>query len=234
MKFQSVVSVGLLLAALSIHTSPLLADGPVYVPPNVDGVPDRLVGGASRSNVGVAPTLAVLAPQEPGWTSQPQPVLYWYISQDINTPITLSITDMAGVMEGKAPVLDIQLDAAQAGIQKLDLQTLQVKLESGVEYEWSIAFSWPPEENVNSDTERSIVLTRATLMRKDPAETLARQVNQAKPEKLPSIYAQSGFWYDSLAALEDLITQQPEKTVYQNWRAALLQQEALDTLVATP
>src|SRR3712207_1026765 len=58
---------------------------PVYKPP-VRGAPEGRVGGGTRGGDQTF-MLSVLAPRHTGWTVQEQPVLYWYLTKAISTPI---------------------------------------------------------------------------------------------------------------------------------------------------
>ena len=232
MNLKYFIQAGILLSALCIGMLPIADDGPVYAPKDVDGVTDRLEGTGSRTLFGEPPKLTVIAPSRAGWTSNAQPVLYWYVSQDIESPVDVSITEMPD-SSGKV-LLEIKLEGVEAGFNRLDLRTKGVNLKLDVKYDWNITFTWPPQAMQEAAGFEPIpVMSRATLIRKEASPELRQQVVEAKPESLPGLYAQAGFWYDSLATLGTLIEQNPDSRLYPNWRASLLKQESLDT-ITTP
>lgn len=205
-----------LLPVLACGFPALAADRPIYVPPDIDGKPDRLVGGASRS-VAAAPRLSVLSPTTMGMTSDPQPVLYWSVPRDIETPVTIVILGFLDRANDRPPLLELELPQVRAGTHRLALEDHQVALQPRTKYDWTIRFDWIPPEDGNShgdDQPHPVqphpVMSRATLFYQPAEPDLATQVSQVDPEALPAIYAQAGYWYDSLAALQALLEQHPE------------------------
>src|SRR5690606_15513843 len=117
-------------------TEPSTPQGPaaatVYQPPAAYPAPRR-VGGALRSGPAALPAIAVLAPDHLGLTSSEQPRLYWFIAEPTRARVEFALV-RPGV---DPPLAETILDASSAGIHALDLAALGVRLEPGVEYEWS-------------------------------------------------------------------------------------------------
>jgi hypothetical protein len=239
MKTRHLLRMALLLPIIAF-TAPILAEDqaqeePIYVPPDIDGQPDRLVGGASRSDT-LTPRLTVLSPPTLGLTSHTQPVLYWFLSQDIATPIRLVIVNVADRLDldRQPPLLELQLERVRAGIHRLALAEHGIALQAGTRYDWSIEFAWPPPagSEAQSDVQPVQVMSRSTLLYQPARTELAAQVSSAAADARPAIYARAGYWYDSLATLQDLIEQMPREPRYLNWRRSLFQQAALERFVS--
>lgn len=229
MNSSRLLQLATLLPVLAGAFPALAADRPIYVPPDIDGKPDRLVGGASRSSAAM-PQLSVLSPPTMGITSRPQPVLYWSVPQDIDTPVRIVIVGFLDRANNRPPLLDIELPNVRAGTHQIALKEHQVALQARTKYDWTIRFNWtPPGDSTSSGAAQPHpVMSRATLFYQPATPDLAAQAKTAEPDELPAIYAQAGYWYDSLAALEALLEQHPDDPRYLEWRSALLEQVALE------
>src|SRR5690348_12331481 len=64
---------------------------PVYKPP-VRGAPGGRVGGGSRGDSQTF-QLSVLAPSHTGQTIHEQPVLFWYVSKALTSPIEFTLVE---------------------------------------------------------------------------------------------------------------------------------------------
>jgi hypothetical protein len=119
-------------------------------------------------------------------------------------------------------LLEVKFDQRDAdGIQRLDLAQHGVSLTPGVEYKWSVAMV-ADEENRSSDVVASGGIKRVT-----PTESLKQRLVNAPESDWPFIYADEGFWYDSLEALCNLIDKQPtEKSLFEQ-RAVFFMQVGL-------
>jgi len=117
---------------------------PVEYRPPSRGAPRVRVGGSTRS-AARGLSLVVVAPDHTGLASSSQPELFWYISQPVQAPLEFAIypVDAADPLAEKAiaPV-------SEAGIQRIRLSEMGVKLESGEEYQWVISFAHKPGSRV--------------------------------------------------------------------------------------
>ena len=182
------------------------------------GAPKSRVDGGSRGSGVSLTSLEVLVPDSTALTIQEQPSLFWYQSQTNDVPFELTIL----VSNAIQPLLQIQLpDARKSGIQRLNLADHNVKLASGVEYEWVLALVVDPESRSKD------VIASGWIARVDPSPSLRSQMDNATRENLPSIYAGEGIWLDTMTAISDLIKEQPKDKSLQEWRAALLAQVGL-------
>src|SRR5205814_3159099 len=68
-----------------------------YKPPS-RGAPGGREGAGSRGSGGSLPTAVVLTPKDhTGLTIQEKPVLYWYLSQEAQHPVEITLTDRQSV-----------------------------------------------------------------------------------------------------------------------------------------
>jgi hypothetical protein len=196
---------------------PPTAAVPVYKPP-VRGAPGGRVGGGTRGR-GADQTfmLSVLAPGHTGLTVQEQPVLYWYLSKQISSPMEFTLTD-----DGIKPLVEKRLSPPfQPGVQRVPLADYGVRLSPGKQYQWFVALVVDPERR-SKDT-----LAGGTIERIEYPEALSVKLSQAGRSQAPQIYAEVGLWYDAVAAISDLIDAAPADTALRNQRASLLQQVGL-------
>ena len=152
-----------------------------YHPPKT-GAPLTLTGGGTR---GFDPKpLQVLAPRHTALTSEAQPVLYWYSSQDKQQNLVVSILK-EGVSE---PILRQQLVAVPGErLQSFRLADYGISLQPGDEYRWSVALNG--SEQASGDAISN--------------ETYAKLRYQLPNAPLISVeqQAEAGYWYDALQKL---------------------------------
>jgi hypothetical protein len=198
------------------------ADLPRYAPP-----PDAREG--VRVDVGLRGkddtvlSFSVLAPDHVGWTTKEQPSLFWYQSRPVQAKFELSV-----VQENQSkPVFAFRLDeSARPGIQRLRLSEHDVRLQTGVEYEWVVALVFDPT-NRSQD-----IIASGLIKRVNPPPAFAAKLPGTTPAQLPFLYASAGIWYDAVEALADLIEAQPENRLLRRQRASLLEQVKLSSAAA--
>jgi hypothetical protein len=162
------------------------------------------------------PSVFVLAPNHVGQTSQKNPVLYWYLSQNAQHPMDVMIAEE----ENLAVLLDIRLlPPLQAGIHKLRLEDYGVNLLPGVSYRWTVRL-------MNPQGSETLTASGAIQQINAPAGSSTSLVYS------PEEYAQKGQWYDALTALQTLIQAKPGNTDLLTQRAALLEQVGLTEAAA--
>jgi hypothetical protein len=207
--------------ALPLYRPPVPPKAPSFVPPK-RGKPAGRVGGGSRDTGGDAwPVLAALVPEHVGRTVSDQPSLFWYIDAvpKAGTQLVFALIDEDSV----EPIREISLDApAQAGVQRISLSAYGVKLEPGVEYEWSVALVVDPEQRSND-----IIASGWIDRLKEAPEGLESRTQEGAATSAVNAYAELGLWYDALSAISDLIDQNPGDALLKQIRAALLQQVGL-------
>jgi Domain of Unknown Function (DUF928) len=198
-------------------------DALTYRPPQ-RGVPGGREGAGSRGLGKSLPILTVLAPKDHmGLTVQEQPVLYWYLSHETQHPVAVTLTEWQSVK----PLLEMQLNPPlQPGMQRVRLADYGIRLASGVSYRWSVAL-------VPNATQRSQdIITAGTIERIALPDELRNQLAQTDKMTSPRLYARAGLWYDTIAALSELIDAAPQNTTLRQQRATLLEQEELTQAAA--
>ena len=195
----------------------------IYKPPK-RGAPGGREGGGTRGFSEALSTLAVLAPKDhTGLTSQEQPVLYWYLSQETRQPVEVILTDRQNVK----PLLALRLDPhLKPGMQRVRLADYNIRLAPGVLYKWSVSL-------VRDAAQRSYdVTTAGTIERIESPSELRRKLVQANTMTAARLYATEGLWYDTIAALSELIDATPQDIKLRQQRAAVLEQEDLTAAAA--
>ncbi len=123
-------TVGMLLCFTTLS-----AQAPLYNPP-IRGAPASRVGEGIRGPGDTRPAVFVLAPNHVGFTTQAQPELYWYLSQDSSYPIEVILNDETGI----EPIFETVLSPPiKAGIHHVQLATHRIRLQPDSFYEWFIA-----------------------------------------------------------------------------------------------
>jgi uncharacterized protein DUF928 len=196
--------------------TPIVA--PVYKPPT-RGAPGGRVGAGTRG-IDQAFTLSVLAPDHTGLTSKDQPVLYWYVSRPLSSPIELTIIE-----NGATPIIEkILAPPTKSGIQRLQLAEHGVHLEPGKQYQWFLTLVSDPKRRAKD------VMTGATIERLALSDNLAAQVSGVDRLSAARYYAEAGQWYDAIALLSEQIEANPLDPNPRTQRAGLLQQVGLQEI----
>ena len=145
-------------------------------------------------------------------------MLYWYLSQETRHPVEVILTDRQSVK----PLLAIRLNPPlQPGMQRVRLADYNIHLAPGVLYKWSVSL-------VRDAAQRSYdVTTAGTIERVELPNELRGQLVQANTMTSARLYATAGLWYDTIAALSELINTRPQDTTLRQQRATVLEQEGL-------
>ena len=211
----SCVAVLILSTPLSVLAAD--ANAPVYNPPK-RGAPGGRVGGGTRGIQREVFLLSVLAPDHSGFTTSEQPSLYWFISNATSLPVEVTVMDPQGVQ----PILETQLPSpVAAGVHRIRLSDHNVRLAPGAAYRWFVSVV-PDAERRSKD-----ITAGGAIERVEMPEGLKAKVAQAGKSDLPSIYAEAGLWYDTVAAISELIEAAPQDQALRKQRTALLSQVGL-------
>ncbi len=195
---------------------------PIYKPP-LRGAPASRIGGASRGGPDQALVLRALVPDHTGLTINPQPVLYWYLSEAASTRLELTLIHDESIQ----PLLEITLDTPSvAGIQRLSLSDYNVSLQPDKEYQWFVALV-PDVEQRTGD-----IITGGAIRRIPTDAQLKTTLEQFDTRQHPGLYAKAGLWYDAIEAISKLIDAAPEDNTLRVHRAALLEQAGLEKVAA--
>ena len=182
------------------------------------GSPAGRVGGGSRGiGGGSLPVLAALVPDHVARTLSEQPSLFWYIdvAPKPGTRLVFSLLDEDSI----EPIREVTLELTEPGVQRIPLAAQDVRLGPGIEYEWSVALVLDPEQR-SSDIIASGWISRLS----EAPAGFASRIQAAEARERVTVYAEAGLWYDALAAISDLIDQNPGDASLRAIRAALLRQ----------
>jgi hypothetical protein len=162
--------------------------------------------------------LVVLGPPHAAHTMQAQPTLYWAIAnacQGDEVEVTLRET-FDDPLNAPDPVLDTKVQLTSNGIQALSLAAHKVSLEVGKDYEWALRLVVDP----NSP---SLDITAQTVLSRVQADAAASKAASLAAADKPAFFAQSGLWYDAVAAIFSL----PQDAAAKTLKASLLGQGEL-------
>jgi hypothetical protein len=195
---------------------------PVYVPPK-RGAPLARVGGGSRGVDDGLPYISVITPDHVGYTSLTQPVLYWYISEDMKTRFEFALINDDDI----EPMVEVTSEQQMtAGLNSMNLADHGVSLEPGVAYQWSVAL-------VSDANKRSSdIVSSGQIELLELTAALQAALENASGDERVMLYAQQGYWYDSFDGLSKLIASDPDNSDLREQRAALLEQIGLPVVSA--
>jgi hypothetical protein len=164
---------------------------PVYVPPR-RGQPRARVGGGVRGPAMGLPTVRALVPDHVAHTARSQPALLWYIDRLPSGPATLTFKFNITSDEEIDPLIAVELEIpAEPGLQRIDLENYQFSLETGREYQWSVALV------TDSDNRARDVVTLGWIERVEGAETSSAN-SGAEAQVDAASLAAAGLWYDAV------------------------------------
>ena len=190
------------------------ASVPVYIPPT-RGAPGGRVGAATRGPQREVFVLAVLAPDQGGLTTSEQPSLYWFISKSTSLAVEFTVTDSQNV----EPILETRLPSPiTAGVHQIRISDFNIHLAPGAAYQWFVSIV--PDAGRRSKD----IMTGGIIERVEMPEALKGKIAQAAKSDLPSLYAEAGLWYETIAAISELIDAAPQDQTLRNQRTALLAQ----------
>jgi hypothetical protein len=163
-----------------------------------------------------------LTPAQTALTAVPGPTLYWFVSETPAWPVELTVTEP----RAETPLLVRRLPApGAAGIQRVSLEELGVRLEPDRDYRWYIAL-------VHDEDRRSRDLLAFGGVRwVRPAEELLADLDLAPPGIAPAEYAAAGYWYEALDGAIRLTESGPYRAEALAARDSLLAQVGLAGLL---
>jgi hypothetical protein len=195
-----------ILLAMNI-SGPLLYDRPG------DAIGMVRLGGLRTARPGL-PRLDALVPAHVGRTLSESPFLYWYLSEDTDSPVEFVLNDRVSV----DPLLALTFEPPYvAGIHALDLGEHGVVLEPGKEYRWFVSLK--AEAGAASED----VIARGAILPIEPSADLKRALENASAGDQGRLYAERGLWYDALAFISAGIDRDPEDARLRELRAGLLE-----------
>ena len=175
------------------------------------------MGGATRGNGQGHPDIWALCPDHTGLTAQEQPILYWYASQPLKTPVDIRLVEPGA----SHPHFEARLvPPVDPGFQSINLSDYGFHLAPEVPYQWFVSLMGiePGKE----------VTIGGTIMRVPLEGPLSAELVRAEKLEVPRLYAKAGLWYDAVSTLTDLIQADPRNAVLSAQRLSLFDQVGLN------
>ena len=185
------LAAGLLFTSLA----PLSAWAQPYQPPTGDPPSGSISSSGTRDSCGehYEVPLTVLAPsQHVGQTTTTTPTLMWFVPTTDPYRIKLSLYTING---NQSPELlqQIQYVENASGIVSFTLPEEDFQLDSGQRYLWEVNLACTPDAPTYSQ------LFISELDIQEPPASLISDIAAAQtPLERAEIYAQAGYWYDTL------------------------------------
>ncbi len=187
----------------------------VYVRPR--GAAGGREGGGTRGRRSVE-VIALIPEDHAALTTREQPRLYWYLSE----PTAEGVHVIVNRGEDAEPLVEKRLTGPfDAGVHRIDLTELGIRLEPGVDYAWYV--------QVRPDTARRIggSFSGGALERVAPEGDLAADLSRARPEERAAVFAAHGIWCDALDEISTRLAERPGDAALRRQRDALLSQVGL-------
>ena len=191
---------------------------PLYHPPK-KLIPRARVGGALRGTDGNDPVLVPLVPDHVGLTVKKSPVLNWFLSKPTTYPLKFTLIDDRSITplhESTIPTPD------HAGVHSINLNDWNLALEPDVQYRWYISAIR------NSDSPSQDLVAGGMIERCEFSSCLVLEPVLTCDKSSVNQNAKSGFWYDAMSCICDLIQTNQKDASLRRIRAALLKQVGLN------
>lgn len=193
-----------------------------YVPP-VPARPTpnvRVATGGTRGAELKFPTVTLLVPDHVAFTSDPQPIVYWHISERTRQPtvITLSINDEIN------PLLELKLNSpVEPGIHALKFSDHDITLVKDKIYEWSVSINENPDGPSSGD-----LIAKAFIQRVAVNDEIAAAKSSGDLIDMVRIFAQGGLWYDALSTTFMPIDDPKMQMEIKDLKASMLRQVGIE------
>lgn len=190
---------------------------PVYRPP-LRGAPAGRVAGGTRGTDDELPLLQALSPGHVGLTINPQPSLYYILSENSDVTVEFAISPLRAA----APTLELRWQPPQtAGTHAIHLADFGIHLQPGIVYKWFVALV-PDDEHRSQD-----VVTCGAIKMTDALPALKGALLAGGEDMAAHIYADSGLWYDALHSIARQIAARPDNPELAKAWSGLLEQAGL-------
>lgn len=224
-KFLTIAGLAAALALISLAAPAQDVELPKYVPPQAS-VPEMRVGSGTRGLRGTPGGIQVsaIAPGHIAQSLRPQPKLYWVLdrpdSQEAPAKAEITLSEINLESRIDSTILDqipVALPANANGIQMIDLKNYNANLKPGVDYAWAVAI-----ENPQAGEGASVLIADGWIRHVAVSPELESCLANQRDRVL--VYAACGLWYDAIAELFSRLSANPQDSVMQAARNALLEQ----------
>ena len=163
-----------------------------YVPPPNRGRAQRTEAGGSRGCDKNYVALNLLVPSDHiATTISGRPTFLWYLSATPSVPMQFTLVEQ----NGSKSILETQVQVKSPGIVKLQLPLNTTDLAIGKQYRWTVSLV------CNEKRPSSNILAQAMIERVAETSNLKKELAATSEERVRAkVYAQSGIWYDAIAA----------------------------------
>jgi Domain of Unknown Function (DUF928) len=219
----------LALAMVGMTQSTLLAGAPqqsseelgqpLYTPPK-KLAPRARVGGDVRGTDGNDPEVILLVPDHVGYTIQQTPVVNWFLSKRTGHKVRFTLRDDRSTRtfwERDIPT------PQEPGIYTINLKDLGFVLEPNIQYRLFVSVIRDPQ-SPSKDIVTGGIIERCELS--ECVEPMGAKLTCS----LDTVHenAKSGFWYDAMGCLCNLIDADPKNEKLIRLRARLLKDVGLN------
>jgi len=184
-----------------------------FKPPN-RGTPPATAGGASRSAC-VTDTipLTVLTPSNMlGLTTAARPTVFLFVPKTSAKSAEFVLKD-ANDNDVYRTMMPLN---GGSGVISLTLPDSAPELEPEKSYRWYFSMVCRPKNRLED------VFVSAWIQRATPQASVLTALKQASPTQRPEIFAEAGFWYDTLNSLADLRRANPsDANLTRDWSSLL-------------
>ncbi len=185
-----------------------------FDPPDSDA-PDNREGSSSRTLCPETdlPLTALVPPRASGLTVSPHPTFWFYIPYRLSHPIEFILFDNTD-----APIYrTVVTHTGEPELVSFSLPNNEPPLEIGQRYRWQLSFLCNPRMRTEDD------YVSGSILRREIDKTLQQQLDTATDAiARAEVYAERGFWYDTLTTLARLRRDRPHnQTITLEWRELL-------------
>lgn len=158
-----------------------------------------------------------------GLTLQPRPTLFAYVPPSPASKVFFSLKDESGKIHYQTT-----LPIAKSGILKIQLPESVRPLDMGKRYVWGVAVLCSGALTPNSP------FVTSWIQRMEPSASLAGSLQKTASLEQATVYGTHGIWYDTLATLVTLQTQQPKNAQVRDAWSSLLSSVGLGVVATEP
>ncbi|MDJ1176021.1 DUF928 domain-containing protein [Roseofilum capinflatum] len=192
-------------------------------PPRTADVGTR---GCSVSEGNSQPLTALIPVKDLALTLESHPTLFWYVPKAEGKTLQFTLLDKNDetiIYEKEVPA------PSESGIVSIELSKAETEgLKNNELYHWYLSIVCDPQDRTGD------IIVDGWIERMEANADLKAQIQQANPETLPKLYAESGIWHDALSAMAKLYHENPQNGAIASQWQTLLRSVQLDAFAQTP
>lgn len=215
-----------LAIALPLSGFFLEANAQTFNPPSGLGTPQRTAGGSRPLRSSCAELVhqsafVALSPSRfKGMTASDHPTVWVSVPQTQAKTLEFSLFDAEqnGIYQTNIPI------DSSTRMVKVTLPRTTAALVTGKSYSWAAALVCDPDRRTED------WVATGSIHKQPLSRDLQQQLTQASPEQQMKLYAQAGYWYETIDALVELRRSQPTNAKFATVWADLLKLGGLPAL----